>query len=63
MTLPENIRDQFGKVATVANPDPNMHASWTGTIIGYRDHPCVTLEFENGDRICLPADWVVPADA
>lgn len=50
-------RDLLGKVVTVQNPHI-QNTAWTGELIAYSDSPCVTLEFENGERMCLPADWV-----
>lgn len=57
------IKRNFGKVVTVTNPNPDRNASWTGRLIGYRDHPSVSLEFDNGERMSLPAAWVVDPDA
>lgn len=60
MSVPSAIVGRFGEQVTVTNPDarPETHTSWTGKLIGYRDHPCVTIEFDNGERMCLPAAWV-----
>lgn len=59
MSTPARVTAQIGKQVTVTNPHM-QYTSWTGKLIGYRDHPCVTLEFENGEHMCLPADWVEP---
>lgn len=57
VSIPEQVDRLMGKQVTVTNPDM-QHTSWEGKLIGYRDHSCVTLEFENGERMCLPADWM-----
>lgn len=48
---------RFGEQVVVTNPNM-QHTSWTGKLIGYRDHPCVTIEFIDGQHMCLPAAWV-----
>ena len=50
---------EIGELVTVTNPS-YPSSTWTGELVAYRDHPCVTLEFENGERVCLPAAWVDP---
>lgn len=52
-------KTRIGEKVTVTNPHYPT-STWTGKLVATRDHPCVTLEFENGERMCLPADWVVP---
>lgn len=51
------ISELLGRQVVVTNPD-HAHTAWTGKLIGYRAHPCVTLEFTDGTRDCLPAAWL-----
>lgn len=53
----EKIVSMLGEQVKVTNPN-HVETSWAGKLIGYRDHPCVTLEFDDGSRMCLPADWL-----
>lgn len=57
----DKIVSMLGARVTVTNPN-HADTAWTGKLIGYRDHPCVTLEFEDGSRMCLPAAWAEGAD-